>query len=88
MNRGRVPCDACGEPHVAGNGLSIHRRIVHGLGPQDGVPPPSDDLYADGWDDGYNRALVDLASEIDRVPPTARGAVGDLISRLRYQVAG
>lgn len=43
----------------------------------------ADDPYADGWDAGYLQALVDLASESDRIhgPRSAR----ELIERLRCQ---
>lgn len=41
------------------------------------------DLYADGHSDGYNAALVDVASESDRI--TSPGTARALIKRLRYQ---
>lgn len=44
------------------------------------------DLYADGWDDGYLRALVDVASELDRIAdPAGRVQAQRLLERLRGQ---
>ena len=47
----------------------------------------SEDLYARGWVDGYNQALIDLAAEQDRIhDAAARVQLQRLIGKLRYQI--
>jgi hypothetical protein len=47
----------------------------------------SEDLYARGWVDGYNQALIDLAAEQDRIhDAAARVQLGRIISALRRGV--
>ena len=47
----------------------------------------NDDLYARGWVDGYNQALIDLAAEQDRIhDAAARVQLQRLIGKLRYQI--
>jgi len=49
--------------------------------------PVSEDLYARGWVDGYNQALIDLAAEQDRIhDAAARVQLQRLIGKLRYQI--